>query len=264
MKTDVTSIRLRVTSLEAELAMVKKQLQKAPKGSLQVRRTQTTYKFFRIISENNKRTRTYLKKAEWKQAYLLARKRYNKIRKKEIEGELFLLKGYLRLVKEGQVSSEDVLYQLSGYRELLLPKLNPQYYQVLNWLKEPYEQNPQHPEGLKFKTSSGIVVRSKSEAMIVHMLEKYHIPFRYECAHEFDHHTVYPDFTIRSPKTGRIIIWEHFGLMDDSNYRENALFKMHRYTANHFIPGDNLICTYETKDHPLTDEIIERMILAYL
>ena len=45
----------------------------------------------------------------------------------------------------------------------------------------------------------------------------------------YDKNTIYPDFTIRHPMTGETFYWEHFGIMDDSQYCNNALSKLQRY-----------------------------------
>ena len=74
---------------------------------------------------------------------------------------------------------------------------------------------------------------------------------------------LYPDFTIRHPRTGETFIWEHFGLLDKLNYRKNMLEKLHTYTANDILPGINLITTHETSEKPLTFEIIEMLIQHY-
>ena len=74
---------------------------------------------------------------------------------------------------------------------------------------------------------------------------------------------VHPDFTIMHPKTGEIYYWEHFGLIDDLKYNKNAMSKLHAYTMNGILPGNQLITTYETKREPLSFEKVERIIEEY-
>lgn len=59
-----------------------------------------------------------------------------------------------------------------------------------------------HPENLKNKIGKNEFVRSKSEAIIGKVLRMNYIPFRYECPIILNGVTIYPDFTIRHPKTG--------------------------------------------------------------
>lgn len=48
--------------------------------------------------------------------------------------------------------------------------------------------------------------------------------------------------------------WEHLGMMDDSNYVENALQKIALYEQNGIFPGKNLILTYETGKNPINQK----------
>ena len=95
------------------------------------------------------------------------------------------------------------------------------------------------------------------------LLVQHKIPYRYECALQLGDHTIYPDFTIRHPKTGEIFYWEHFGLMDDINYSKNVPGKLHTYITGGIIPSINLITTYETKNTPLSMELVEKTIEYY-
>lgn len=120
-----------------------------------------------------------------------------------------------------------------------------------------------HPEQLIHKSCSGNVVRSKSEAMIDMFLYMNKIPFRYECALELEQITLFPDFTIRHPKTGKLYYWEHFGMMDNVNYAKKTYSKLELYGRYGIIPSIQLIVTFETKEHPLTVDVIEKLIKEY-
>lgn len=90
------------------------------------------------------------------------------------------------------------------------------------------------------------------------------IPFRYECELQLGEITVYPDFTIMDPKTGKIYYWEHFGMIDDPSYARSAMIKIQSYIANRIYPTIQLIMTYETKMNPLDTESIEKTIQHYV
>lgn len=94
-------------------------------------------------------------------------------------------------------------------------------------------------------------------------LFSHQIPFRYECELILGTHVLYPDFTIRHPKTGNVYYWEHFGLMDNPSYCRNVSLKLQEYSLNGIIPSIQLITTYETNKHPLNPEIIEKIINHY-
>lgn len=169
---------------------------------------------------------------------------------------------YLRHHKEG-LAQTDALLNDSEYQELLFAHFAPLSKELADWQNIPFPSNPKHPEQLSIKTSSGHYVRSKSEALIDMALFTHRIPFRYECALTLGNHIIYPDFTIRHPHTGETYYWEHFGLMDNPSYCKNVSSKIQQYSLNGIIPSIHLITTYETQEHPLNSEIIEKIIDHY-
>ncbi|MBQ3061604.1 MAG: hypothetical protein IJD02_04105 [Lachnospiraceae bacterium] len=134
---------------------------------------------------------------------------------------------------------------------------------LLDWINAPYRTNPHHPESLTHKTQSGILVRSKSEAIIAMLLSQHNIPFRYECELVLGPITIYPDFTLKHPSTEKTYYWEHFGLMDNPTYSHNVLTKLQTYISYGIIPNATLITTYETKAHPLTSDTVSDIISKY-
>ena len=99
--------------------------------------------------------------------------------------------------------------------------------------------------------------------MITMMLHTYNIPFRYECEFVLGSQIIYPDFTIRHPQTGEWYYWEHLGKMDDPGYYKNKFRLLEKYTSHGIVPSINLILTFETKEHPLTIDVIQKIIEHY-
>lgn len=69
-----------------------------------------------------------------------------------------------------------------AYQELLQPFFKPESQELEEWQNAEYEKNLSHSESLIYPTSSGNIVRSKSEVLIDLYLYTNKIPFRYECA----------------------------------------------------------------------------------
>lgn len=90
-----------------------------------------------------------------------------------------------------------------------------------------------------------------------------HIPYRYECALTLDEVTLYPDFTILHPDTSEIFYWEHFGMMQNTDYQRTAFHKMKFYGEHGIYPFDRLITTYESETLPLDSEKIQKIIEYY-
>lgn len=163
---------------------------------------------------------------------------------------------YEQITKEHTLLDQEIQKLLVSYFNSLSDELN-------QWQNESFESNPKYPEQKIHKTYNNIFVRSKSEAIISMSLYTHKIPFRYECILQLGETILYPDFTIRHPKTGEFFFWEHFGLMDNLDYQKNALSKLQLYTTNGIFPTIHLITTYETKDIPLSPSTVEKTIQYY-
>ena len=96
-------------------------------------------------------------------------------------------------------------------------------------------------------TSDGTIVRSKSELIIYELLLQYHITFRYEKPVMIDGTEYRPDFTILLPD-GKVIYWEHAGMMTKEEYRNRHKKKMDVFESAGIVPWDNLIVTYDDKN----------------
>lgn len=108
-------------------------------------------------------------------------------------------------------------------------------------------------------------MRSKSEVLIANKLNRYGIPYRYECAFTLEGEgIVYPDFLVLNRKTREMLVWEHLGMMDDAGYALKAMKKIEAYGRCGYIPGVNLILTHERSGCPLDTRVVERLIVAKL
>lgn len=245
-------IKEKISSLESIL-------KKFPKENLICARNGNHYKWY----QSDGRTIKYLPKKNLKLAEELALKKYLSLSLKDLNCEKQALDSYLSFHDSHTGKSAETLLTVPEYQKLLSPYFTPKTQELTDWLQAPYEHNPNYPEQLIHKTSSGHYVRSKSEAMIDMVLHMQRIPFRYECPLNLGDTIVYPDFTIRHPITNQIYYWEHFGLMDDPIYCRNVSSKMQLYTSHGIIPTIHLITTYETKAHPLSTDTVENLVKHY-
>ena len=182
---------------------------------------------------------------------------------KNLQHEQCAIDFYLRHHDINASQKEAELLSAPAYNELLSPFFKPLSQELDEWANASYEKLDKHSETLKHKAVSGIYVRSKSEEMIDMVLYKHKIPFRYECALRFGEISLYPDFTIRHPKTGEIYYWEHFGKMDDEKYARKTFYKLQLYNSHGLIPSINLITTYETAENPLDINTVDDIIAKY-
>ncbi len=239
---------------------MQEQLQTLPKGKLLLARNGSNYKWY--LSDG--KTSTYLPKKQRHLAEKLALKKFLSLELEDAIHEKTALDFYLRHHNKSSGKARKLLTEIPEFHTLLSSHFNPQSKELNNWMHSTYERNPKHPEQLTHQTGFGYAVRSKSELLIDYALHVNNIPFRYECPLELGNNTIYPDFTIMHQKSGELIYWEHFGMMDDPVYSKNAFSKLNLYVANDIVPNINLITTYETKDFPLDTKQINDMINLYL
>ena len=71
---------------------------------------------------------------------------------------------------------------------------------------------------------------------------------------------VYPDFCCLDIRQRKEIIWEHFGMMGDSEYSRKTLSKINHYTQNGYYQGDNIIYTFESLDNPMNTKAVDKLI----
>lgn len=234
------------------------QLKELPDGNLFCNHNRKGYSWYLSTTQSKE----YLPKSQKNLASQLALKKQLQLKRQELITEKqaveLYLESYLPNSKLEEFNAHPEFQKLISY----IP--SPIEQKLLQWKNSPYLKNNQHPETLLYKSSSGNTFRSKSESIIALCLEKYGIHYRYECAIELDDITVYPDFTIFHPRTGQILYWEHFGLMEKPDYIKNAYSKLSLYTSNGIIPSIHLITTFETQKNPFDISQAELVIQHYL
>ncbi len=118
---------------------------------------------------------------------------------------------------------------------------------LLQWVDQPYVGNPKYPEHLKHTTSTGQLVRSKSEALIYEKLLASKIAFKYEAPIVLGGNIVYPDFSIMRIDN-KIFYWEHAGCCFREDYRNEFDWKLKKYEEHGITLWDNLIVTFDDMD----------------
>lgn len=149
------------------------------------------------------------------------------------------------------------------------------YISINNMLPATYKLSPPtdtgsraaHPQDSTFlhRTSFGLPVRSKSEALIAEILNAENIPFEYErplrLRENGENVLIHPDFSI--PCHGDMIYWEHMGMMSNPKYRSGAAKRFALYSNNGITIPHNLIITMDTVDGGI-DVIAIKMIVCTL
>jgi len=242
-----------IKSYKNEIREIKQELKEFPEGYL-VQRRSSYYVRVNGVDKGISRNLTIIRQ--------LARKAYLQKRLLHLEANLSSTK---RLIKYQTEDFNEIVHELSSaYQTLPLfyfyhPSIHEKFVQRKNMYQKLYR-----PEELIFYTGSGLRVRSKSERTIADTLDQYKIPFHYEASLVLDNVVWHPDFTIYRPADGKLLLWEHFGIMDDDKYRKRTIEKIALYIRNGYYPSCNLICTYEQDMHKPAHlhKIIELFILS--
>lgn len=245
--------------IEKQIQELQAQISNLPDGNLICAANGKGYKWYRSDGHHS----IYLPKGERSLAEQLAYKNYLSLQLKHALQEKKAIDAYLKYHNLNAYQEEQEFINSPRYQELLKPNFKPLSQDLQEWMNAPYQKNERNPENLVNRTKSGYCVRSKSEVLIAMFLHRNKIPFRYECLLQKDGISIYPDFTIRHPKTGELFYWEHFGMMDNPNYCKTVQSKLQFYISNGIIPTINLITTYETGANPLSEETVEKIVEEY-
>lgn len=242
--------------LAHQITLIQQELDRMPEGHLLCAKNGEYYKYY----QSDGHRQIYIPKSNFDLIQILARKKYLSLQLKECKQKIAALQLYL---DASETFSKTSLLHTEPYSSLLSEYYSVTSHALDEWMREDYPANMKYQEQLIHKTVSGHLVRSKSEALIAMVLYNHKIPFRYEASLQLGDATIYPDFTIRHPKTGEYFYWEHFGMMDDSNYSKNTFSKLQYYSCFGIVPSIQLITTYETTKHPLDILLVEKLVEQY-
>ncbi len=126
-------------------------------------------------------------------------------------------------------------------------------------------------EGLIHRTSKGLAVRFKSELIIAEALSSAGVAFEYEKPLSLGGSTRYPDFTIDDEISGRIVFWEHLGMLERDDYRRSWEKKLTWYRSHGVRPADEgtgpngmLVTTSESSSGGFDSSTVQKAIRKYL
>ena len=245
--------------LELEIQATEEIIKKLPEGKFVCCHGKNCYKWY----QSDGHTKTYIRKEDRELAENLMYKKYLQAHIQDLTCEKEAVELYINHINQVISKANQLMAKSPEFQKLLSPFFKPEKDVLTAWMNESYEKNPKYLRGLVVKTCTGEYVRSKSETYIYTALHNHKIPFRYECRLVVGEKVFYPDFTIRHPKTGDFFYWEHHGLMDKPGYAKKSYEKLEDYYSVHIIPGINLITTYETDEHPLSFDLVEKIISYY-
>lgn len=118
--------------------------------------------------------------------------------------------------------------------------------------------------GRRHGAKDGTATRSKSEMSIANALFDRGIKYLYELPLIIKGVPIHPDFTFYSYSRGKVMYWEHAGMLGDEDYRQKFAERVSMYIAGGFVPGVDVIFTFDTADGALDAAMIEAVIDEYM
>ena len=275
----IDSLRKRLTVLNIALEQKRKELKALPEGHLRIAQTAHKPQYYHYIEPKDFKG-VFIPRTNNEFARKLAQKDYDLKVVKLLENEVNAINRCLRQICRDNRRSAANSYNATKLGDLY-DKMCPARQRLVTpvtltaaqyteqWLSVTWQGRPFSPDTPIHTTVSGIQVRSKSEVLIADALTRNNIPFRYEYPLKLrrpsgDFATIHPDFLCLNVAKRTEFYWEHFGLMDDPAYSNNAAGKLRLYTENGILAGRNLIITMETQNEPLTTRLVEKIINEYL
>lgn len=237
-------------------------LQKAPEGWLRTCRHREGWQYYYRNDPKNFNG-NYIKEKDMELAKSLAQRDYDEKIVSVAEQEIKAIDKYFQTIPKG--SAEDIYQTLHPARQsIVTPIRETDAEYIRKWESVKYSGKEFLEDTPELYTLRGERVRSKSENMIADMLYQEGIPYRYEYPLRIKGFgVVYPDFTILDVKNKKEMLWEHFGMMDDSAYVEKAIKKIAMYERQGIFLGEGLIVTFEAKNLPLNSKMVGCTIKHY-
>ena len=250
MRDYLETMKTRAKELKKAIETAEKKIKDFPEGSLRVSQSGRQVRYYHVLPEGDC-FGTYIRRDRYETAKVLAQKDYTKKFIASAKKELTRLEQSIRLLSG--VNADQIYERMSiNRKELIMPYILTDELYAEHWQAKSYKTNAFNSEGKIYDTRRGEKVRSKSEAILADMMFELGIPYHYEQELILRNKKVrYPDFTLLKKKTREVFYLEHFGLLDDEEYRKDCLNKLNEYRDSGIYPGKNLLITFESKDSPL-------------
>lgn len=218
--------------LENIIAVLKKDLETAPVGSLRISTSKNGISYYHYQT-TDKGNGTYISRKNDSMIQKLAQKSYNEKVLKYAEKRLQYVKRLVDSYDDNGI--ENIYEQEHQERKRWIYPVEPTWkLQTDEWLKENYQGKGFKETDPFIYTEKGERVRSKSPLYLTGF------------------GVVYPDFTVLN------------GRMDDPVYAQKAVKKLQNYEKNNIFVGEKLILTYETEQNVIQTKDIERLARKYL
>ena len=245
-------------NLYGELSEMKKELSSLPKGKLSIRVRNGHVQFNHRLDGTVKGITSFPETV-----HQLASKQYLELRAILLE----------QILEEGWTSETvRIISRLYPQIETLLKKYEDAGLDIERitmtpnqriWNSDRHSQKENRREELIYPTRGGVYMRTQSERFIGDLLERLHIPYRYETRVTINNRAYHPDFIIMLPD-GRLVILEHVGRMDLREYDEDLIIRLQAYDSIGLMIGRNVFMTFhhDIREEARVKEVLFQVLTA--
>lgn len=244
--------------LKQELDNLKQELNTLPQGRLIIKRNRKWVLFYHNLNDQQ---RSITKNKEL--IYQLARRQYISLLIELLEEFIDDTSCDLSTPPFSKLMAEiDVLFKRFERGSLDIDRITMTPNQYI-WNADRESKKPTRREELIYPTIGRIYMRSKSEQTLGNLLERLHIPYRYEALIRINGINYYPDFIIML-SNDRLIIIEHAGRMDLEKYDESLVARLKAYDSIGLLIGRDVFFSFErdTRDETIAKEVLFQTLVS--
>ena len=242
----------REKNLDYVIGKINRSRKKIPEGRIRICLSHGRTQYY-LLKDSNDKVGEYIKRKDSDKVLTIAQNEYNQ---RVLKAAAFEKKCIQRFRKEIQGNQMEDLYDKIGkHRQKLITPVS---------LSDEYDGQVFINANTNYYSRKGERMRSKSEVIIADLLDKYNVPYLYEFPVELvDIGTVHTDFRILNVRKRKVILWEHYGMMDDYDYRDDKMAEIEKYNMSGYFTGENFIYTMETSKKRLNVQYVELLIKHY-
>ena len=246
----------RCVLLTKTIKEIKKRIAQFPEGSINIKHIGGGYYYYQYGKQSGQKylfktdkdtIATYIQKDYLQKVMRAARAEQNALLKMQ---EMY-----------PETLAEDVYDQLPESRkQFATPIVLGDEEYARQWLEKPYTRKGFPSDAPVYTTIRGERVRSKSEMIIADRLWANGIPYKYECPLMLGNKVFHPDFTMLRMSDRQILYHEHCGMMDNTDYSDDMVYRVNEYSRAGILLGDRLFLTFESSKTPLDVRMVDNLI----
>jgi len=110
---------------------------------------------------------------------------------------------------------------------------------------------------------NGVDYDSKSEAQIARIYDEFGIPVKHNALINLGHN-IKIDFALYLPEKQKMLLHEHFGMIGNSNYKDDLEWKFRKYINSGLVPGRDILMTFESETRYGDDDYYRSCIAQFI